>query len=222
MSIRGEGRERSPGFDTSQPVGSFFEVVREVILDPRGFFAGLKAAGGGRPGGEKAALIFAIISAYIGLPLVTLAEPVNRRLDPFASENGGPFSGFFPLLRESPGIGLVVAAGVLVLVPLFALLGAYVGAFVQHLFVMLFVRDRGTFYDTFAVGVYRGSALTLFSWIPILGYLVALYGIYVRTVGYKEMHTTTTTRALLAALGPAVISLLLTLPGLLGAPAGPR
>jgi hypothetical protein len=41
----------------------------------------------------------------------------------------------------------------------------------------------------------------------VLGYLVSLYGIYILTVGLRELHGTTTTRALLAALVPNLLML---------------
>lgn len=209
------------GFDSSRPAGSFVEVVREVLLDPRGFFAGLRAAGGGSPGRQRPAVIFAIIASYISLLLLTLVDPLNRRIDPFVPEDSASLSGFFPFLRENQGLGIALGVLFLVVLPLLVWLGAYIGAAIQHLFVMLFVRDRQTFYATFPVGVYGSSALGLFSWVPILGYLVSLYGVYVTTVGLREMHGTTTTRALLAALVPYLIGISFALPTLLGIPASP-
>ena len=41
----------------------------------------------------------------------------------------------------------------------------------------------------------------------MLGYLASLYGIYVFTVGLREVHGTTTTQALLAALVPSLLAL---------------
>lgn len=222
MSTRGEETGTSHGFDTSRPVGSFFEVVREVFLNPRGFFAGVDSAGGGLAGRQRAIVIFAIICSYVTLPLVVLSGPVNSRIDPFAPDDAAPFGGFFESFRENPGLGLALAAVFLVALPLLVIVGAYIGTFVQHLFVMLFVRDRRDYYATFPAAIYASQALGLFSWIPILGYLVGLYGVYVTTVGIRQMHATTTGRALLAALGPYVPLLLLTLPAILAAPAGPQ
>ena len=220
MSMREETGKRH-GFDSSRPAGSFVEVVREVLLDPRGFFAGLRAAGGGSPGRQRPAVIFAIIASYISLLLLTLVDPLNRRIDPFVPEDSASLSGFFPFLRENQGLGIALGVLFLVVLPLLVWLGAYIGAAIQHLFVMLFVRDRQTFYATFPVGVYGSSALGLFSWVPLLGYLVSLYGVYVTTVGLREMHGTTTTRALLAALIPYLIGISFALPTLLGIPASP-
>ena len=80
------------------------------------------------------------------------------------------------------------------------------GAAIQHFFVFLFVRERRGYWGTFPVVAY-GSAISLLSWIPVLGYLATLYGVYVTTVGLREAHATSTTRALLAALVPALFGL---------------
>ena len=67
---------------------------------------------------------------------------------------------------------------------------------------------------------YGGAAISLFSWMPILGYLASIYGIYVTTMGLREMHGTSTTRALLAALFPTLLSLLFLVPALFLTPPG--
>ena len=219
--MRGGETGTRRGFASSRPVGSFVEVAREVLLDPRGFFAGLRATGCGSPNRQRPPVIFAIIASYISLLLITLVDGLNRRVDPLVPEDSASLSGFFPFLRENPGLGIALGVLFLVVLPLLVWVGAYIGAAIQHLFVMLFVRDRQTFYATFPVGVYGSSAIGLFSWVPILGYLVSLYGVYVTTVGLREMHGTTTTRALLAALVPYLIGISFALPALLGIPAGP-
>jgi len=80
--------------------------------------------------------------------------------------------------------------------------------------VFLFVKERRGFWGTFPVVAHGGGAISLFSWMPILGYPASIYGICVSTVGGREMHGTSTTRTSLAAPSlaapcPALLSLLL-------------
>ncbi len=201
------------GFDTSRPLGSFVEVARGALVEPAAFFAGL---GGPRPGRVKSPLVFAIICGYISLPLALIAEPLN----PLTRGQPGMGAGFSSLYEGNPvaAIGLVVLF--VALLPLFAVLGVYIGAAIQHFFVFLFVRERRGLWGTFPVVAYGGAAISLFSWIPILGYLASIYGIYVTTVGLREMHGTSTIRALLAALLPTLFSLLFLVPALLLTPPG--
>ena len=56
--------------------------------------------------------------------------------------------------------------------------------------------------------------------MPVLGYLASIYGIYVTTMGLREMHGTSTTRALLTTLFPTLLSLLYLVPALFLTPPG--
>ena len=181
------------------------EVARGVLVEPATFFAGL---GGPRPGQVKGPLAFAIICGYMSLPLALIAEP----LDPLTRGQPGMWASFSSLYGSNPfaAVGLVVLF--VALLPLSAVLGVYIGAAIQHFFVFLFVREKRGFWGTFPVVAYGGAAISLFSWLPILGYLASIYGIYVTTVGLKEMHGTSTTQALLAALIPTLLSLATLIP----------
>lgn len=194
-----EYRRRDGGFDASRPGESFVEVVRGVLVEPARFFAGLGEPG---PGRAKEPLIFAVICGVISVPLSFLAAP----FDPLASGRPGFRMDFLPFAQDNPLVTVVLAALFILLLPLLIVLGVYVGAAIQHLFVFLFVRERKGLWGTFPVVAY-GSAISFLSWIPVLGYLATLYGVYVTTVGLREMHGTSTARALLAALVPTLLGL---------------
>lgn len=201
MDAEGNVHRRRQGFDASRPVGSFIKVVRGVLIEPARFYAGLRESR--EEGGVGAPLLFAGICLAIGLLLAYLTAP----LDPLASEEApNPLFEFFSSVQDDPGTVILFAILLLVLVPLGAILGVYIGAIVQHLFVLMFVRERRGFWATFLVVAYS-SAIQLLSWIPVLGYLISLYGIYVTTIGLRELHSTTTIRALLAALTPHLLLL---------------
>jgi hypothetical protein len=76
---------------------------------------------------------------------------------------------------------------------------------------MLIVGSRSSGFEaTFRVVAY--SAVTsLVSWIPYIGGLLSLYGIYLGIVGIREVHNTTTGRAALVVLIPAAVIILLAL-----------
>jgi hypothetical protein len=69
---------------------------------------------------------------------------------------------------------------------------------------------NGGFEATFRVIAY--SAVTsLVSWIPFIGWILSLYGIYLGIVGIREVHNTTTGKAALVVLIPAAVVILLAL-----------
>ena len=53
------------------------------------------------------------------------------------------------------------------------------------------------------------------SWIPIIGGLLGLYAIYLAVVGIREMHGTTTGKALVVVLLPVIVIVVLAVLGLL-------
>jgi hypothetical protein len=98
-----------------------------------------------------------------------------------------------------------------ILAPIGGTIGLFIFAAIAHLLVMLFVGEGNSGYEsTFRVVSYV-SVTSLVNWIPIIGGLLALYGLYLAIVGIKEMHSTTTGRAALVVVLPIGLILLLVL-----------
>lgn len=108
-------------------------------------------------------------------------------------------------------LGGLVTAGIaagLVAIPaviITATIGSFIGAAILHLFAYLFAdKATGGFEATWRVIAYT-SALLVVTWIPFLGALIGLYGIYIEVMGIEQVHKTTTTKALAAVLAPIII-----------------
>lgn len=108
-------------------------------------------------------------------------------------------------------LGGLVAAGIaagLVAIPagiITAIIGSFIGGAILHLFAYLLAdKAIGGFEATWRVIAYT-SALLVLTWIPFLGALVGLYGIYIEVVGIEQAHKTTTAKALAAVLAPIII-----------------
>jgi hypothetical protein len=173
---------------------SFAGTVREVLLRPARFYHNLDP---NEPLRNPA--IFASICGLISLILTDLFAPLDL-----------PTWGEPPTLRVlissaddifNTMLIIVVAAIVLFFLSVVLVL---VGAAIQHLSVRAFVWPRRNFGITLRVITYA-SAFLLFSWVPTVGYLASLYGLYLSFIGIRELHATTTTRALLAVLAVAFL-----------------
>src|SRR5215211_5632502 len=169
-------------FNYQDPVQSFINAVRGVVTAPVGFFRSIR-----REGDFVNPLIFAIIcyevSAILG-GLLSLVGVTGTR-------------GFGSFL-----IGIILA-------PIGAAIGLFIGAGILHLLVMLIVGSRNAGYEgTFWVGAYS-AVTTLVSWIPIIGLIASLYGIYLAIMGIREVHNTSTGKAAIVVLIPAVVVFLL-------------
>lgn len=174
----------APEFTYTDPVQSFIGAVRSVVLTPADFYRGIR-----RQGDFLNPLIFAVI-CYV---VYTLLGGVLRLAGVGAEMGAGEY------------------LGALVLSPLFAVIGLFIGAGILHLLVMLFVGSGNAgFEGTFRVVAYA-AVTSLASWLPFIGWIVSLYGIYLAIVGVREIHTTTTGKAALVVLLPVVVILLLVL-----------
>src|SRR5215204_290160 len=181
-------------YDLSDPVNSFVEVVRRVALQPTTFFADLP-----RQGSLLGPLVFALICVEISAILVGLLTFID-------------VPGVVTWLLGARGDQAILAfVGGLVLAPIAGTVGVFLTALVTHLLVILLVGSgHSGFGATFRIVSYS-SVTSLLGWIPFIGWIFSLYRLYLATVGIREMHSTTTGRALVVVLLPAVLILLLVL-----------
>jgi hypothetical protein len=194
-------RRMSEGdYDLSNPVESFVDTVRRVVLQPVGFFAALP-----RSGSLLNPLIFALICTEISVILGGILGLVGVR--------EGFVAGYGFQVPENQDFGEFI--GSVIFAPIGGVIGVFVVAGIGQLVVRLVVGATNSgFGATFRVASYTGVT-SLVSWIPIIGGILALYGIYLAVVGIREMHGTTTGKALLVVLIPVIVVVVLALLGVL-------
>lgn len=200
---RGSGTTEGEGFRVSEPLRSFAGTVRRVLLEPGDFFGNM-ALKDSLWNPLAFAMACGVISSLLLTSLVgPLASLAGIGRDPGFEEVFGDLWG------RSMGASAALVLVVVVLTPLFILLGLYVGAAVYHFLVSLIVGKDNTGFDaTLRIYAYS-SVVTLLAWIPGVGYLATLYGYYLAFLGVREVHSTTTGRALGVVLVPLAIRLLL-------------
>ena len=183
-------------FDYRNLVPSFIQTVREVIFNPVNFFRGIR-----REGDFLNPLIFAILCSLITAII-------------------GGFIGLIVSLITGEGLGSSIAGlfGNIIGIPIATTIGLFIGAGIYHLLVLLFVRPSHAGYEaTFRAVAYAQAlqAVAFLAFIPILGLLVilviAVYQVILNVIGIREMHSTTTGRAVAVVLVPVAILLLLGL-----------
>ena len=187
-------------YDLSNPLESFANTVRRVVLQPVGFFAELT-----RQGSLLNPLIFALICTEISAILGGILR--------LAGVGEGFVAGYGFQVPEEQDFGEFI--GSVIFAPIGGVIGVFVVAGIGQLVVRLVVGATNSgFGATFRVASYTGVT-SLVSWIPIIGGILALYGIYLAVVGIREMHGTTTGKAVIVVLFPVILILLLTLLGVL-------
>ncbi len=181
-------------FNLSDPVNSFIDTVRRVILQPAVFFASIP-----RRGNYVTPLIFALICIEISVILVGLLNLI------------GLPGGGLGLAAPRGDQGFLAFVGGLVLAPVAGAVAVLIEALIAHLVVMVVLRaEHSGFEATFRVASYT-SVTSLLGWIPFVGWLLSLYRIYLAVVGIREVHETTTRNAVLVVLIPFAVIVVLTL-----------
>ena len=179
-------------YDLSDPLNSFVDVVRRVVFQPSTYFAGLP-----RQGSLHGPLVFALVCTEISVLLVGLLT--------FLDVPGGVTW----LFGARGNQGFLAFLGGLVIAPIAGAVGIFLTALVTHLLVILVVGSgHSGFGATFRIVAYS-SVTGLAGWIPFVGWIFSLYRLYLATVGIREMHATTTGKALLVVLLPAILILVL-------------
>jgi hypothetical protein len=119
----------------------------------------------------------------------------------------------FSLIRgEGFGGALGSLIANIVFIPIATAIGLFIGAAIYHLLVLLLVRPSHAGYEATFRTVAYASAVQAVAWlgsIPILGILVliavGIYNVVLSVIGIREMHTTTTGRAVAVVLLPVVV-----------------
>jgi hypothetical protein len=193
---RVSSRASGADFDYTQLVPSFIQTVREVLFNPVNFFRSIR-----REGDFLNPLIFAILCSLITAVI-------------------GGFLGLIISLITGEGFGSSIGGlfGNIIGIPIVTTIGLFIGAGIYHLLVLLFVRPAHAGYEaTFRAVAYAQAvqAVAFLAFIPILGLLVilviAVYQVVLNVIAIREMHSTTTGRAVLVVLVPVAIVLILGL-----------
>ncbi|HEX5418235.1 MAG TPA: YIP1 family protein [Chloroflexota bacterium] len=168
-------------YDLARPVDSFVPTARAVAFQPAAFFAALP-----RLGNYLSPLVFALICAEVATV----------------------FRGILGLTDGSV-VGLLFVSLIGTLIG--GTIGLFILAGIAHLLVMAIVGpSRAGFEATFRAAAYA-SVTSLVSWIPVIGGLASLYGLYLAIVGIREVHQTTTGKAAAVVLIPIAVIVVLAL-----------
>ncbi len=113
----------------------------------------------------------------------------------------GLLSGIIAVILSGAGAGSIVSTLV------GAVIGGIVGLFIVGIILLIFFKifgGTGSYEGTVRILSYS-SAVQVFAWIPIIGWIISLYGIWLNIVGGKHVHNLTTVKSAIAVLIPIII-----------------
>jgi hypothetical protein len=155
-------------------------------------------------GGVGSPLLYAVILGYLGLVATTLYNLVFSGL---MGSSFRSFGGQYAQLEQlqdmlEGGVGATVQ---LVTGPLWIVLGAFIGAGILHVMLMILGGANRDFEATFRVVCYA-HAINVINLVPFCGSLVAVLAwIVIATIGLAAVHRTSTGQALSAVLLPLLL-----------------
>jgi len=154
------------------------------------------------------------LNSFIGVMKTVLVKPIDF------FEHMAPIGGYAPpfyFLAVCLGISGVLAAiinGVDVFLFLkFVIFGAifsFIGAGILHLIAKQFFEGKGEYQGVYRVVAYAG-VVNLLTWIPFVGFIAFLYGLYLQIVGLEKVHKITPGQAVVTVLIAFAIYLIMAL-----------
>ena len=173
-------------------LNAFIETLAMVLTKPDLAFRTMKTEGGlGEP------LIYALIGGCVG-GIVSLLLSLGL-------QSMGLFAGQRDTFAALAGLGIGSIAFI-VLVPVFIVIGLFIGAAIVHLCLMIVGGANKSFETTFRVLAFSHGSTGPLQIIPICGGLIAgVWALVVNCIGLARAHETSTGRAVLAVLLPLIV-----------------
>jgi hypothetical protein len=170
---------------------AFLETLQMVLTKPSAAFTVMKREGGlGEP------LLYAIIGGTFGGVFAVTYNFALRSVTPFGARYGA-------LAHLFAGVGWIF---LLVLIPLFVLIGMFIASAILHVCLMIVGGAKQSFEATFRVICFaEGSASPLLV-IPFCGGLISgIWKIVLYCIGLARAHETDTGRAVIAVFLPLIV-----------------
>lgn len=178
-----------PGFPFLE---GLFETAKLILSRPSEAFSRMSTTGDlGRP------IAYAIVFGWIGIIASQIYNIALR----------GAMTSFMPMMREGDGFAMPVAwsIGMMVLAPIFVLIGVFLWSAILHLFLTLVGGATAGFGATVRVVCY-GSTVQVLNVIPFCGGLIAtVWAVVLQIIGLALAHRTSQGKSALAVLLPLLL-----------------
>jgi hypothetical protein len=143
------------------------------------------------------------LNSFIGVMKTVLVRPNDfYQHMPVTGGYSPPFVFLLVCLGVS-GILAAIIAGVDVFLflklVLFGAIFSFIGAGILHLIAQQFFEGKGTYEGVYRTVAYAG-VVNLLTWIPVVGFLAGLYGLYLQIVGLENVHKITAGQAVVTVL----------------------
>ena len=180
---------------------NFIDTWKKVITSPSAFYESMPKEGGyGEP------LKFALIN-FIVLGIGSAIITILYNLIGFSLPSNVSLMGTSTTIATE--ITIISVISDIIITPIIGIIGLFVSGVILFILFKI-VGGSGSYEGTVRILSYS-SAVSLLAWIPLLGILAVLYGIFLDIIGGKSVHNISTLRSAIAVLLPFVLVILLTI-----------
>lgn len=176
---------------------NYWQTWQEIILTPTEFFKKTKLK-------TQSATIFLLKTLTLSLTILAVMVLILASFFMQFLTQLGP-----ELATLLSGVSLAILIALIIIGIPIALIVMYLAILVSvailHLFTILLGSDQ-PFKETY-IAICYASAPTIINFLPILGYIGAVYNWVLQVLAIKQRHNFTTLRALLAVLLPVIAAL---------------
>ena len=171
---------------------AFIETLVMVLTKPSEAFTVMK-----REGGLVEPLIYALIGGCLG-GIVSFLFSLGLQSTRLFADRHDPFAAI-----AGAGVG---SAAFIVLIPLFVVVGLFIGSAIVHFCLMLVGGANQPFETTFRVVAFSQGSAGPLQIIPICGGMISgVWGLVCNCIGLARAHDTDTGRAVLAVFLPIIV-----------------
>ena len=180
---------------------NFIDTWKKVITSPSAFYESMPKEGGyGEP------LKFALIN-FIVLGIGSAIITILYNLIGFNLPSNVSIMGTSTTIATKITIMSVISD--IIVIPIIGIIGLFVSGVILFILFKI-VGGSGSYEGTVRILSYS-SAVSLLAWIPLIGILAVLYGIFLDIIGGKFVHNISTLRSVIAVLLPFVLAIVLTM-----------
>jgi hypothetical protein len=177
----------------------YIETWKEVMQRPSDFYREMP-----KTGGYADPLTFAAISFISYALLAALLTAIFGRGMYMDGMYGGMYNGMH---GDAGDFGFFAILMTVIITPIAGIISLFIEAAILYVIYKV-LGGTGSYEGTVRFVSYATAVLVL-SWIPIIGLIVGIYGIYLYIVGGMHVHDVSMARSAIAVLLPTLLVILL-------------
>ncbi len=175
-------------------IAAVWGTIKGVLLEPQTAFRSMQ-----KTGGLGAPLGYGVLLGSFGGAMGIIWQLLFGALTSTVGTSGSP------KLEELLG-GAIGLAVVVVMMPLFVIIGLFISAAITHLFALIFGAGKNGFEVTMRVICYAQGSTAVLNAIPIFGgFAAGIWSLIATIMGLAEAQQTTGGRAAAAVLVPIAV-----------------